>query len=54
MTYSIKAEVAMEIISMCIAIAKRENDIEKIYLGNEEIIAKVINEYGNYFKKRMV
>ena len=60
MTYSIKAEVAMEIISMCIAIAKRKNDIEKlnifseekekIYLGNEEIIDKVINEYGNYFK----
>lgn len=64
MTYSIKAEVAMEIISMCMAIAKRENDIEqynifseekeKIYLGDEAIIEKVINEYGEYFKKRMV
>lgn len=64
MTYSIKAEVAMEIISMCIVIAKKENDIqqynifseekEQIYLGNETVIEKVINEYGNYFKKRMV
>ena len=63
MTYSIKAEVAMELISMCIAIAKKENDIEqynifskekeKIYLGDEAIIDKVIKEYGDYFKKRM-
>ena len=50
MTYSIKAEVAMEIISMCMAVAKKE----KIYLGDEKIIEKVINEYGEYFKKRMV
>ena len=64
MTYSIKAEVAMEIISMCMAVAKKEKDLEKynmfseekekIYLGDEKIIEKVINEYGEYFKKRMV
>lgn len=64
MTYSIKAEVAIEIISMCIAIAKKEKDIEnlkkfseekeKIYLGDEIIIDRVIKEYGKYFKKRMV
>lgn len=63
MTYSIKAEVAIEIISMCMAIAKKENDMEKfntfseekekIYLGDEAMIDKVVNEYGEYFKKRM-
>lgn len=61
--YSVKAEVAVEIISMYIAIAKEDNlkDIEKIlrkereeiYLGNEKIIEKVINEYGNIIKKRL-
>lgn len=57
----IKIEVALEIISMCIAIAKDENNLEKIqvlneekekiYDGDKEVIKKVINEYGKQIKK---
>ena len=58
-------EVALEIISTKIAEASRENDIysknkieellkerEEMYLGNTEIIKKIIEEYGPSVKKK--
>ena len=57
----VKVEVAIEIISMCIAIAIDNNDIdeikklnnekERIYLGDEHIIEKVIKQYGSKVKR---
>lgn len=58
-------EVALEIISTKIAEASRENDMysknkieellkerEEMYLGNTEIIKKIIEEYGPSVKKK--
>lgn len=59
----VKREVAIEIISMMIAFASQDNDTEKInslkeeldqlYLGNEDIIEKAYNEYSSEIKKRL-
>ncbi len=59
----VKREVAIEIISMMIAFAVRDNNEEEInrlnnekdmiYLGNEEIIEKSYNEYSKIIKKRL-
>ena len=58
-------EIALEIISTKIAEASRENDMysknkieellkerEEMYLGNTEIIKKIIEEYGPSVKKK--
>ena len=58
-------EIALEIISTKIAEASRENDMysnnkieellkerEEMYLGNTEIIKKIIEEYGPNVKKK--
>ena len=58
-------EVALEIISTKIAEASRKNDMysknkieellkerEEMYLGNTEIIKKIIEEYGPSVKKK--
>lgn len=59
----VKVEVAIEIISMCIAIAIDNNDFDEvkrlneekssIYLGDETIIEKVINQYGKIVKRKL-
>ena len=63
MRENIKFEVAIEVISMYIAIAKKNGDIEKlmklikerekIYLGDINLVNKVIKEHGNCVKKRL-
>lgn len=63
MKENIKVEVALEIISMYIAIAKQENDLDKmktlnyereeIYKQNKYIIEKVISEYGKIVEKKL-
>ncbi len=59
----VKPEVAFEIISMCLALAIQEKDIEeikkleeikrKIYLGDLQTIEVVINDYGPKVKKTL-
>lgn len=61
MREDIKFEVAIEVISMCIAIVKKNGDMEKvnklieerknIYLGDSDFANKVIKEYGNFIKR---
>lgn len=63
MKENIKVEVALEIISMCTAIAKQDDDLDKmktlnyereeIYRKNKDIIEKVISEYGKIVKKKL-
>lgn len=59
----VKTEVAIEIISMMIALAVNDNDKEavkrlneekdKIYLGDELILEKAYKEYSDIIKRRM-
>ena len=59
----VRLEVAIEIISMMIAFAVEDNDAEaierlneekdKIYYGDEELINKAYNEYSEIIKRRM-
>ena len=59
----VKREVAIEIISMMIALAVEDNNQEEItrlnkekdmiYLGNETIIEKSYNEYSKIIKERL-
>ena len=59
----IKTEVAIEIISMMIALAVKDNNREEIerlnkekesiYMGNEEIINKAYNEYSKIIKEKL-
>lgn len=61
MREQVKVEVAIEILSTCMAIAvsnKDEKSIkeilkfqEKVYLGEEKAIKEVIEKYGNNVKK---
>ncbi len=63
MRENIKIEVALEVISMCIAIARMEKDSnkikelnyqrEEIYKKNQTIIEKVILEYGKIVKEKL-
>ena len=53
---NVKFEVALEVISMYMSIAIANNDLElveklkkekkEMYLGNNELVDKAINEYG--------
>ena len=59
----VKMEVAIEILSMMIALASQDNDEEKVkklkeeldqlYLGNETILEKAYTEYSDEIKKRL-
>lgn len=59
----VKLEVAFEIISMCLALAIQEKDIEeikkieelkrKLYHGDLQTIEVVINDYGQKVKKSL-
>ena len=59
----VKTEVAIEIISMMIALAVKDNNKEEIerlnkekesiYMGNEEIINKAYNEYSKIIKEKL-
>ena len=59
----VKTEVAIEIISMMIALAVKDNNREEIerlnqekesiYMGNEEIINKAYNEYSKIIKEKL-
>lgn len=59
----VKTEVAIEIISMMIAFAVEDNNKEeverlnnekdRIYFGDEEIVEKAFNEYSKIIKERM-
>ena len=61
MREQIRAEVAIEILSTCLAIAVSNKDEEtikkilklqeKVYLGNEKAIEEVITKYGENVKK---
>lgn len=61
MREQVRVEVAIEILSTCMAMAvynkdeKSINEIsklqEKVYLGKEEAIKEVIEKYGNNVKK---
>ena len=59
---NVKFEVALEVISMYMSIAIANNDLELVeklkkekkvmYLGNNELVVKAINEYGKKIKER--
>lgn len=57
---NVKTEVAIEMISLYIGLELNNNkelankliqEREKIYLGDKNLICKVINEYGSEIKK---
>lgn len=57
---NIKAEVALEMISLYIGLAMKNNkelalnlikERDSIYLGNTDLVNKVLNEYGKEIKK---
>ena len=61
MREQIRVEVAIEILSICLAIAVSNKDEEtikkilklqeKVYLGNEKAIEEAITKYGENVKK---
>lgn len=57
---NVKTEVAIEMISLYIGLESRNNkelthklikERERIYLGDNSLVDKVINEYGDKIKK---
>ena len=57
---NVKFEVALEVISMYMSIAIANNDLElveklkkEMYLGNNELVDKAINEYGKKIKEKL-
>ncbi|MBO5005220.1 MAG: hypothetical protein J6D03_08300 [Clostridia bacterium] len=60
---NVKFEVALEVISMYISIAIANNDMElaerlkkekkEMYLGNNKLVEKVIDEYGKKIKDNL-
>ena len=60
---NVKFEVALEVISMYMSIAIANNDLElveklkkekkEMYLGNNELVDKEINEYGKKIKEKL-
>lgn len=60
---NVKFEVALEVISMYISIAIANNDTElverlkkekkEMYLGNNKLVEKVIDEYGKKIKENL-
>lgn len=59
----VKMEVAFEILSMCLALALQEKDVEeikkieqlkrKLYQGDIEVLDVVLNEYGRKVKRAL-
>ena len=60
---NVKFDVALEVISMYMSIAIANNDLElveklkkekkEMYLGNNELVDKAINEYGKKIKEKL-
>lgn len=60
---NVKFEVALKVISMYMSIAIANNDLElveklkkekkEMYLGNNELVDKAINEYGKKIKEKL-
>ena len=60
---NVKFEVALEVISMYMSIAIANNDLElveklkkekkEMYLGNNELVDKAINEYGKKIRGKL-
>ena len=60
---NVKFEVALEVISMYMSIAIANNDLElveklkkekkEMYLGNNELVDKAINEHGKKIKEKL-
>lgn len=59
----VKMEVAFEILSMCLALALQEKDVDeikkieqlkrKLYQGDMETLDMVLNEYGRKVKRAL-
>lgn len=59
----VKMEVAFEILSMCLALALQEKDVDeikkieqlkrKLYQGDMEALDMVLNEYGRKVKRAL-
>ncbi len=60
---NVKFEVALEVISMYMSIAIANNDMKlverlkkekrEMYLGNDILVEKVLNEYGKKIKENL-